>query len=60
MELADRERVVQRVRLELYRDNVQGALALLEAAQAAHPDPEYAGQIARIRAWLAPLSSPEA
>jgi SAM-dependent methyltransferase len=48
----DVDGVVQAVQLELYRGNAFGALAIAEAAQAAHPHPRYAEQAARIRSWL--------
>lgn len=49
------EAVIQAVRFELNRENVYGALELLEAARAVHPDPRYAEQAARIRSWLTHL-----
>ncbi|MBI1847838.1 MAG: class I SAM-dependent methyltransferase [Candidatus Rokubacteria bacterium] len=54
------EQVIQAVRLQLYRDNLDGALELLGAAQAKHPDPRYETQIARIGSWRAHLASPGA
>src|SRR5439155_20966667 len=48
----DVDAVLQAVRFELYRENVSGALELAERAHAAHPDPRYAEQAARIRSWL--------
>ncbi|MBI1846815.1 MAG: methyltransferase domain-containing protein [Candidatus Rokubacteria bacterium] len=57
---ADVAAVIQAVRFELYRENVRGALDLLEAAHARHPDPRYAEQVARIRSWLGHLDSREA
>jgi 2-polyprenyl-3-methyl-5-hydroxy-6-metoxy-1,4-benzoquinol methylase len=57
---ADVEAVTQRVRLELYRENLAGALAILEAAQQARPDPRYVQQAQRIRSWLGHLDSREA
>lgn len=56
----DVEGVMQRVRLELYRDNLQGALEMLEAARAVYPDPRYSAQAGRIRSWLAHLQTREA
>ena len=53
------EAVIQAVRFELNRENVFGALDLLEAARAVHPDPRYAEQAARIRSWLTHLESRE-
>jgi SAM-dependent methyltransferase len=49
------DRVLQRVQLELYRDNLEGALTLVEQAHAAHPHPRYAAQAEQIRRWLEPL-----
>jgi len=57
---ADVDRVIQAVRFELYRENIYGALEILEAAHAARPDPRYAEQSARIRSWLGHLESREA
>jgi hypothetical protein len=56
----DVEAVIQRVRLELYRDNVFGALEIIEAADARYPDPTYAEQAAQIRSWLGHLQSRDA
>jgi SAM-dependent methyltransferase len=56
----DVDAVIQSVRFELYRENISGALEIVEAAQAAHPDPRYAEQAARIRSWLTHLSSRQA
>lgn len=53
------ERVMQLVRLELYRDNFQGALDLLETAQEMVPDPRCRAQAAQIRSWLEPLQRHE-
>jgi len=57
---ADVDRVIQAVRFELYRENIYGALEILEAAHGARPDPRYAEQTARIRSWLGHLESREA
>jgi len=57
---ADVDGVIQSVRFELYRENIYGALELVEAAHAARPDPRYAEQAARIRSWLGHLQSREA
>ena len=57
---ADVDRVIQAVRFELYRENIYGALEIVEAAHAARPDPRYAEQAARIRSWLGHLQSREA
>lgn len=56
----DVDGVMQQVRLELYRDNLQGALEVLEAAGTIHPDPRYTDQTSRIRSWLSHLRTPEA
>ena len=60
MNARDVDAVLQAVRFELYRENVSGALELAERAHAAHPDPRYAEQAARIRSWLTHLESREA
>jgi len=57
---ADVDGVIQRVRFELYRENIYGALEIVEAAHAARPDPRFAEQSARIRSWLGHLQSREA
>lgn len=51
---------MQVVRLQLFRENIGGALELVQAAHAAHPDPRYAEQAAQIRGWLSHLGSREA
>ena len=56
----DVDAVIQAVRFQLYRENIYGALEILERAQADHPDPRYAEQAARIRSWLTHLESREA
>ena len=56
----DVDATIQAVRFELYRENVFGALELVEAAQARHPDTRYAEQAARIRSWLGHLTSRDA
>jgi 2-polyprenyl-3-methyl-5-hydroxy-6-metoxy-1,4-benzoquinol methylase len=56
----DVDAVIQSVRFELYRENIYGALEIVEAALAAHPDPRYSEQAARIRSWLTHLESREA
>jgi SAM-dependent methyltransferase len=56
----DVDAVIQSVRFELYRENIYGALEIVEGAHAAHPDPRYAEQAARIRSWLTHLESREA
>jgi SAM-dependent methyltransferase len=57
---ADVNGVIQAVRFELYRENIYGALEIVEAAHSARPDPRYAEQAARIRSWLGHLQSREA
>jgi SAM-dependent methyltransferase len=59
MKVCDVEQVMQRVRLELYRDNLPGALEILAAAYKVFPSPVYTCQIARIRTWLEPLERRE-
>jgi len=56
----DPDAVLQVVRFELYRENIYGALEMVEAAQATHPSPRYAEQASRIRSWLTHLASREA
>jgi len=56
----DVDATIQAVRLQLFRENIGGALDLVEAAQAKHPDPRYAEQALRIRGWLTHLGSREA
>jgi SAM-dependent methyltransferase len=57
---ADVDGVIQAVRFELYRENIYGALEILEAAHVARPHPRYLEQSARIRSWLGHLESREA
>jgi SAM-dependent methyltransferase len=57
---ADVDGVIQAVRFELYRENIYGALEILEGAHTARPEPRYAEQMARIRSWLGHLESREA
>jgi SAM-dependent methyltransferase len=56
----DVEATMQAVRLQLFRENIGGALELVQAAHAAHPDPRYAEQATKIRGWLSHLGSREA
>jgi SAM-dependent methyltransferase len=56
----DVEAVMQAVRFQCYRENIYGALELVEAAHASHPDPRYAAEAARIRSWLTHLGSRDA
>jgi SAM-dependent methyltransferase len=51
---------LQAIRLQLFRENIGGALDLVQEANAAHPDPRYVEQATRIRGWLAHLGSREA
>ena len=51
---------MQAVRFQCYRENISGALELVEAAHASHPDPRYAAEAARIRSWLMHLGSRDA
>lgn len=52
--------ILQRVDLELYRDNVPGALTLLERAHAETGEPRYLGRAQEIRSWLRHLTDPQA
>jgi len=52
--------VMQAVRFQCYRENIYGALELVEPAHARHPDPRYAAEAARIRSWLTHLDSRDA
>src|SRR5262249_22968784 len=54
------EGTIQRVRLELHRDNLDGALEMLGEAYAVFPSTRYSAETARIREWLAHLKSREA
>ena len=56
----DVEATLQAIRLQLFRENIGGALELVQAAHAAHPDPRYAEQAEKIRGWLSHLGSREA
>lgn len=53
----DTDAVIQRVRLELYRDNIEGALRLLDEAYASHADPVFRTEADRLRASLRHLES---
>src|SRR5215468_1032245 len=57
---ADVDATIQAVRFELYRENIYGALEMVEAAHRAHPDARYLAQAERIRSWLTHLASREA
>jgi SAM-dependent methyltransferase len=56
----DVDGVMQAVRFQCYRENIYGALELVEAAHARHPDPRYAAEAGRIRSWLTHLDSRDA
>ena len=56
----DVEAVLQQVRFECYRENIGGALEIVERSHAARPDPRLAAEAARIRSWLTHLDSREA
>jgi SAM-dependent methyltransferase len=60
LDFADVDGVIQRARLELYRENIGGALTLLESAGAANPDPRYTAEAEGVRSRLAHLASREA
>ena len=55
----DVDAVIQSARFELYRENIYGALDIVEAARAEHPDPRYTELTTRIRSWLTHLDSRE-
>ncbi len=52
--------LIQRARLEVYRDNVEEALRQLEDAQRSTPDPRIAGEIDHIRRTLRHLDDRQA
>lgn len=60
LDFSDVAETIQRVRLELYRENIEGALALVDAAAAAHPDPRYVIEAEGVRQRLAHVHSREA
>jgi 2-polyprenyl-3-methyl-5-hydroxy-6-metoxy-1,4-benzoquinol methylase len=60
LDFTDVDATIQRVRLELYHENIQGALDLVEAASTAHPDPRYVHEADGIRRNLAHVLSREA
>src|SRR5437667_9632543 len=51
------EPVLQRAELELWRDNIDGALDLLARAHTLAPDHRYAARAEAIRSWLRHLAS---
>ena len=56
----DTDGVIQQVRLQLYRDNLEGALEILGEVYEAFPSPRYSAEAARIRGWLQHLRTREA
>lgn len=56
----DTEGTIQRVRLELYGDNLEGALEILGDAYATFPSPRYSAEAAKVRDWLRHLQTREA
>jgi SAM-dependent methyltransferase len=60
LDFSDVEGTIQRVRLESYRENIEGALVLIDAAAAAHPDPRYVTEVESLRQRLVHLQSREA
>jgi 2-polyprenyl-3-methyl-5-hydroxy-6-metoxy-1,4-benzoquinol methylase len=48
------------VRLQLFRDNLQGALQMVEHAYSAFADPRYKSEADRIRSWLRHLETRDA
>ena len=60
VDFSDVEGTIQRGRLELYRGNIQGALAAVDAAAVAHPDPRYVTEADGIRRHLVHVQSREA
>ena len=56
LEATDVDGVVQAMRLELYRDNVIGALDVVETAARLHPDARYTREASRIQSWLGHLA----
>lgn len=56
----DTEGTIQKVRLELYRDNLEGALEILANAYGTFPSPRYSAEAAKVRGWLAHLQTREA
>jgi SAM-dependent methyltransferase len=56
----DAEGIIQKVRLEEYRDNFEGALEILNDTYAVFPSPRYSAEAARITGWLRHLQTREA
>src|SRR3989442_13895440 len=59
LDFADVPHVLERADFELYRDDVPGALSLLEQAYVATGALRYAARAAQIRSWLQHLSRPQ-
>ncbi|OLC13981.1 MAG: hypothetical protein AUH29_11440 [Candidatus Rokubacteria bacterium 13_1_40CM_69_27] len=59
LDFADVPHVLERADFELYRDDVPGALSLLEQAYVATGELRYAARAAQIRSWLQHLSRPQ-
>ncbi len=57
MDCVDHDEIVQRVRFELWRDNVAGALDLLDVASRHDARPTFAAEASEIRSWLRHLDS---
>jgi SAM-dependent methyltransferase len=60
LDFSDVDGTIQRVRLQLYREDIQGALALLDAAATAHPDPRYEAEADDVRQRLDHVESRQA
>jgi SAM-dependent methyltransferase len=60
LDFADVEGTIQRVRLRLYGEDIEGALTLVEAAAAAHSDPRYTSEADDVRRRLYHVQSREA
>jgi SAM-dependent methyltransferase len=56
----DTDGVIQQVRLQLYRDNLEGALEILGEAYGTFPSPRYSAEAAKIRGGLRHLRTREA
>ncbi len=57
LDFGDVDGTIQRIRIELYRENIQGALALVEAAAAAQPHPRYAREVESVQRGLVHVQS---
>jgi 2-polyprenyl-3-methyl-5-hydroxy-6-metoxy-1,4-benzoquinol methylase len=60
MGLSEVEDILQKARLELYRDNLSGALQILERSRNGRTAARLDAESRRIRSWLGHLASPEA